>query len=105
MKREYKFDFQEDAMQFWLGPFMPGVLLYHPDACRAVLSKSGKSNATSLLRQVYLPHITDKCVPQGAKPAKKNPFYTSKKDVVYRAKLFQELVYAVTKCSFIIMLF
>ena len=41
MKREFNFDFNEEAMQFWLGPFMPGVVLYHPDTCRQVLSKSG----------------------------------------------------------------
>ncbi|XP_072026094.1 cytochrome P450 4X1-like [Amphiura filiformis] len=40
MKREFLFNFQEEAMQFWLGPFMPGVVLYHPEACRAVLTKS-----------------------------------------------------------------
>ncbi|XP_038068937.1 cytochrome P450 4F12-like [Patiria miniata] len=42
MGREFHFNYEEvtDAMQFWLGPFMPGVVVFSPDTVKAVANKN-----------------------------------------------------------------
>ncbi|XP_022099680.1 cytochrome P450 4F12-like [Acanthaster planci] len=42
MGREFHFNYEEvtDAMQFWLGPFMPGVVVFSPETVKAVANKN-----------------------------------------------------------------
>ena len=44
MAREFHFDYEEvdDVMQFWLGPFMPGVVVFNPDTVKSIANKNGK---------------------------------------------------------------
>ena len=46
MAREFHFNYEEvnDAMQFWLGPLMPGVVVFNPDTVKTIANKNGECN-------------------------------------------------------------